>query len=137
MLFDLVLFEIFFQVDRVRRSDTRPNDIDHVNVDISALGGPILLVLLQSGRSVVRTTNVFERVPGLLRPLFREGLRPSSALTDVGVAGKMDRNTSSLQHGRQEKCSSRCQERFGQNAPVREMSIGHWGIEQLGRVYLS
>jgi hypothetical protein len=73
-----------------------------------------LLVLLQSCRSVIRPANVFDRVSGLFRPFFRERFRPSSTLTDVRVADKMDGDASSLQRGRQQKSSSRCQERFGQ-----------------------
>ncbi len=70
--------------------DARPNDVDHVNVNVAAFGRPVLLEQLQRGRRVVWPANIIDRISSLFRPFFCKGLSPAAAFTDIGVTGKMD-----------------------------------------------
>ena len=79
-----------------------PDDIYHVDIDIGTFRRPVLLKLLQRGRSVIGPADVFDFVAGLLRPLFSRGSfqRPPSPTSEsTGIPNC----SASTENGRREE----------------------------------
>ena len=70
---EVAFVEILFQINCVRGADTLPNNIYHIDVDVSAFRRPVLLILLQRCRSVLGPADEVDLVSRLLGPLFGYG----------------------------------------------------------------